>query len=66
MSTVEEIERAIARLDRADVSRLRVWLDEFEESQFDARIEADAEAGRLDGLADRAVQQIGERRVRDL
>jgi hypothetical protein len=58
MSTVEEIERAIARLDRADVSRLRAWLEEFEESLFDARIESDVRAGKLDGLAERGLGKI--------
>jgi hypothetical protein len=34
MSTVEEIERAIPRLSRAEVEALRTWIDDFLEDQL--------------------------------
>jgi len=50
MSTVEEIETAIEQLSEAEVAELKAWL-------WDKEIEADAEAGRLNSLADEALAE---------
>ncbi len=48
MSTVEEITAAIERLQADDVARVRAWLAEYAERQWDRQIEDDDRAGRLD------------------
>lgn len=66
MSTVEEIERAIRSLPPGDLAALRAWLAEFDAAQWDAQIEEDAAAGRLDALADEAIRDAREGRCTEL
>jgi hypothetical protein len=55
MGNYQTIQRSIEELPAADRARLRDWLVELEELRFDAQIEQDAAAGRLDALADAAL-----------
>ena len=57
MSTVETITAAIAELPPEDVARIRNWLDERAQDEWDAQIEDDERAGRLDALAERALAE---------
>ena len=50
MSTVDEIERAIEKLSDEELAEIRGWL-------WDRDIERDAVAGRLDRLAEEALQE---------
>jgi hypothetical protein len=54
MTTVEEIEKAIERLAPRELAQFRAWYEAFNAAQFDAAIERDAQAGKLDGFADEA------------
>jgi hypothetical protein len=54
MSTVQDIEAAIQHLPEHDVVALAQWLDEYAETQWDKRIEADAQSGALRPLAEEA------------
>ncbi len=47
MSNVQEIESAIQQLPPPELSQLIQWLDEYVEKAWDARIEADAKAGKF-------------------
>jgi hypothetical protein len=66
MTTVEDIEKAIAQLPPDQLTQLRAWFDEFEAVRFDQRIEQDANAGRLDRLADEALADFRAGRAREL
>ena len=55
MTNTEEIEKAIERLTPSELARFRAWYETFDANQFDAAIERDAHAGRLDALADEAL-----------
>jgi hypothetical protein len=66
ISTVEEISAAIQQLSPNDVVRLQDWLAEFAERLWDAQIERDERAGRLDGLIDKALQEHLAGRTRPL
>jgi hypothetical protein len=66
MTTVEDIERAVARLGPDELARFRVWFAEFEAALFDQKIERDAEAGRLDPLAEQALADFRMGRAREL
>jgi hypothetical protein len=57
MNTVESITNAIAKLPPDQVAQIRAWLNEKAEAEWDAQIEQDERAGRLDALADRALAQ---------
>lgn len=57
MNTVQSITKAIAKLPPDQVAQIRSWLNEQAEEEWDAQIEQDERAGRLDALADRALAQ---------
>ena len=54
MTTVKEIERAIEQLPRDQFSQIRDWIVEKDWDVWDAQIERDSTAGKLDFLADEA------------
>ena len=54
MTTVEDIEKAVAKLPPEQLAKFRAWFAEFEARLFDEQIERDAKAGKLDALAARA------------
>lgn len=58
MTTVEEIKIAIAELTPHARAELRQWYEQFEADAWDQQIEADVAAGRLDRLADEAIQAV--------
>jgi hypothetical protein len=55
MKTAEDIARAIEQLDPRELARFRAWYEAFEADRFDAAIERDAHAGKLDALAEEAL-----------
>ena len=66
MTTLEDIEIAVTELSADQLARFRAWFVEFEAARFDQRIERDAEAGRLDQLAEQALADFGAGRAREL
>jgi len=57
MGKVEEIERQIQTLSAAEFSELREWLLNRDWRQWDAQIESDLSAGKLDDLASKALAE---------
>jgi hypothetical protein len=55
MKTAEDIARAIEQLDPRELARFRAWYEAFEADRFDAAIERDALAGKLDALTEEAL-----------
>ena len=66
MTTVAAIIAAIAGLPTEQVAQIRAWLDERAEAEWDARIEQDERAGRLDALAQGALAEHRAGRTRPL
>jgi hypothetical protein len=66
MTTVEGIIAAIAELPPEQVAQIRAWLNERSEAEWDAQIEQDEHAGRLDALADLALAEYRAGRTRPL
>jgi hypothetical protein len=66
MSNLQEIERAVSQLSPEDLIAFRVWFAEFDAERWDRQFEADVAAGRLDDLAERALQHLREGRCTDL
>jgi hypothetical protein len=60
MSKIESLEREIRGLSPKDLAEFRRWFATFDAAAWDAQLEADAAAGKLDALADEA---IGEHRA---
>jgi len=53
--SVEELEKAIAKLPSDELARLRAWFDEFAANEWDRQIERDIKAGKFDKLAEEAL-----------
>jgi hypothetical protein len=66
MSTVEEIERAVAGLPPEKLAEFRTWFAAFDAGAWDREFEEDVHAGRLDALADEAMRDLDEGRCTDL
>lgn len=66
MSKLDEIEKAVAELPPDELAKFREWFDQFAGDLFDRKIERDAEEGRLDQLAKRALADMRSGRVREL
>ena len=63
MGTLDEIKVRIEALPREDYAALREWLSEKDWDEWDAQLEADSEAGKLDFLIEEALQ---DKHTRDL
>jgi hypothetical protein len=66
MTTLEDIEKAVAQLPPDQLVRFRAWFEEFEASRFDQKIERDVKTGRLDRLAEQALADFRAGRAREL
>ena len=66
MTKVEDIEKAVAELPPKDLARFSAWFEEFEAARFDQKIERDAKSGRLDRLADEALDDYRRGQVHKL
>jgi hypothetical protein len=64
--TIEDLERAVAELPPDQFDRFRAWFDAFEAARFDRKIERDAEAGKLNGLAGQAIDDLRKGLAREL
>lgn len=58
MTTIEDIERAVERLQGDDYMRFRDWFAQLEAERFDKAIEADITAGKLDKLLEEASADV--------
>jgi hypothetical protein len=63
MTTVEDIEKAVTKLNAEQLARFRAWFEDYQAQLFDEQIERDAKAGKLDRFvaAARANHKAGRR-----
>jgi hypothetical protein len=66
MSTVKEIETAVSKLSREELSAFRAWFADFDAAEWDKQFEQDVAAGRLDAPGDEALRDSREGRCTDL
>lgn len=66
MSGVRDIETAVSKLSRDELSTFRAWFAEFEAEAWDRQFEEDVRAGRLDALAEESLRDLREGRCTDL
>jgi hypothetical protein len=62
VSSLEQIEDAVRQLSSEDLAAFRAWFVELEAAAWDRQIEEDVAAGRLDALADEALNDLREGR----
>ncbi|AFY90456.1 MAG: hypothetical protein CLLPBCKN_007894 [Chroococcidiopsis cubana SAG 39.79] len=66
MNNLQEIEQAVSQLSVEELADFRAWFAEFDAAVWDRQFEEDVAAGRLDRLAQRALQHLREGRCTDL
>jgi hypothetical protein len=66
MSELEKLEEHIERLSPEELEKFRAWFAEFDARVWDAQIEADAKAGKLDALAAEALAEHKAGKTREL
>lgn len=54
---IQEIKQAISKLAPDELASFREWYEQFDARAWDAQIEADAAAGKLNKLAEQAEDQ---------
>jgi hypothetical protein len=66
MGTVRSIEQAVENLPPDELAEFRRWFAEFDAANWDAQIEADAAAGKLDALAAEALAEYRKGGAREV
>ena len=66
MSTVQDIAEAIRQLAPKDLAAFRTWFAAFDAEHWDQQFEEDVAAGRLDALAQEAIQDLQAGQCTDL
>ena len=57
MNRVEVIEKEVRHMSREELAEFREWFIRFDSDSWDAQIESDAAAGKLDTLAQKALAE---------
>jgi hypothetical protein len=66
MTKIEQIEGAVQELSADELAAFRAWFSKFDADAWDRQFEADVKAGKLDALAERALQEHAEGRSTEL
>jgi hypothetical protein len=62
--SIEDLKKAVAGLPPDQYAQFRAWFDAFDADRFDRKIERDAQAGKLDRLADAAIDDLRKGRAK--
>lgn len=66
MSTIEEIESAVEKLNKEELTSFRNWFAQHDAAQWDAQFESDVASGKLDSLAAEAIADFEAGRTSEL
>jgi hypothetical protein len=64
--TIEDLEKAVATLPEDQLAKFRAWFEAFDAARFDQKIERDALSGKLDRLAEEALDDLRKGRASEL
>ena len=65
MSKVQRLEQEVRALSADELTHFRRWFDEFDALSWDRQIEDDVASGKLDGLADAALDEHARGKATD-
>lgn len=66
MKNIKNIESAIRKLSKNDLSELRAWFEEYDAAAWDKQFEQDAASGKLDKLACEALSDYKSGKCKEL
>lgn len=64
--SIYEIEQAISDLSPKELARFRAWFEKFDALNWDKQFEADAKAGKLDKIAEKALTEYRVGKAKEL
>jgi hypothetical protein len=64
--TLQDIESAVAGLPPDELSKFRAWFVDFDAEAWDRQFEEDVRAGKLDALAEEALDDLRNGRTTEL
>jgi hypothetical protein len=56
--TIQDLETAVTQLRPNELKKFRVWFEEFDAVRWDKQFEADIQTGKLDALAQQALDDF--------
>lgn len=66
MTKLEQIEKSVSELNPKELEAFSAWFEEFQAERWDRQVEADASAGKLDALANKALAEFRAGKTRPL
>ena len=66
MSTIQEIQQAISHLTGDDLANFRLWFEEFDAKMWDSKLEQDAASGKLDKIANQAIDDFRSGKFKEI
>jgi hypothetical protein len=64
--TLHDLESAVTGLSADELAKFRAWFIEFDADAWDRQIEADVKSGRLDSVAEEALDDFRSGRTTEL
>ena len=61
-----EIEKAVSHLPRKDLAKFRSWFEKFDAVRWDKQMEEDVKAGKLDIIANKALEDFKKGKCKEL
>jgi hypothetical protein len=66
MGKVEKLEEQVKAISADELAQFRAWFVEFDWATWDAQLERDVTAGRLDALGEKALADHAARKTKPL
>jgi hypothetical protein len=66
MKKIEEIEADIEKLSSSEIKAFRRWFIDFDTQQWDNQIQEDVDKGKLDNLANEAINEFRAGKAKEL
>jgi hypothetical protein len=66
MSRLEHIEQSVEQLSAEELAEFARWFEDLQASRWDRRFETDVKSGKLDALAEDALEEAATGRARRL
>ena len=66
MTTIQQIETAVSNLPPEELAKFRAWFEEFDAAAWDKQFEKDAASGKLDEIAEKAIEDYKKGNFKEL
>jgi hypothetical protein len=64
--SIQELKQAVTQLPLKDLARFREWFEEFDAQVWDKQFASDAETGKLDKIAEKALNDYRAGNAKEL